>query len=41
MQIHNLVAWQAHLPMLEAARDRRLVGLIGATHYVLRLATAH
>jgi len=33
MQIHNLVAWQAHLPMLEAARDRGLVGLIGATHY--------
>jgi aryl-alcohol dehydrogenase-like predicted oxidoreductase len=22
MQIHNLVAWPAHLPMLEAARDR-------------------
>jgi diketogulonate reductase-like aldo/keto reductase len=33
MQIHNLVAWPAHLPMLEAARDRGLVGLIGATHY--------
>ncbi len=33
MQIHNLVAWSAHLPMLEAARDRGLVGLIGATHY--------
>jgi aryl-alcohol dehydrogenase-like predicted oxidoreductase len=33
MQIHNLVAWRAHLPMLEAARDRGLVGLIGATHY--------
>ena len=33
MQIHNLVAWQAHLPTLEAARDRGLVGLIGATHY--------
>ena len=33
MQIHNLVAWQTHLPMLEAARDRGLVGLIGATHY--------
>ena len=32
VQIHNLVAWQTHLPMLEAARDRRLVGLIGATH---------
>jgi diketogulonate reductase-like aldo/keto reductase len=33
MQIHNLVASSAHLPMLEAARDRGLVGLIGATHY--------
>ncbi len=33
MQIHNLVAWPSHLPMLEAARDRGLVGLIGATHY--------
>ena len=33
MQIHNLVAWPAHLPMLEDARDRGLVGLIGATHY--------
>jgi diketogulonate reductase-like aldo/keto reductase len=33
MQVHNLVAWQAHLPVLEAARDRGLVGLIGATHY--------
>ena len=33
MQIHNLVAWPAQLPMLEAARDRGTVGLIGATHY--------
>jgi diketogulonate reductase-like aldo/keto reductase len=33
MQIHNLVAWQDHLPMLEAARDEGRVGLIGATHY--------
>jgi hypothetical protein len=33
MQIHNLVAWPAHLPMLEAARDQGHVGLIGATHY--------
>jgi aryl-alcohol dehydrogenase-like predicted oxidoreductase len=33
MQIHNLVSWRAHLPMLEAARDRGLVTLIGATHY--------
>ena len=33
MQIHNLVAWPAHLLLLEAARDRGLVNLIGATHY--------
>ena len=33
MQIHNLVSWPAHLTMLQAARDRGLVGLIGATHY--------
>jgi len=33
VQIHNLVAWQAHLPLLEAARDDGRVGLIGATHY--------
>ena len=33
MQIHNLVAWSEHLPMLETARDQGLVGLIGATHY--------
>ena len=33
MQIHNLVSWPAHLAMLQAARDRGQVGLIGATHY--------
>jgi aryl-alcohol dehydrogenase-like predicted oxidoreductase len=33
VQIHNLVAWPTHLPMLEAARAEGLVGLIGATHY--------
>ncbi|HKC27963.1 MAG TPA: aldo/keto reductase [Jatrophihabitans sp.] len=33
MQIHNLVAWRVHLPMLEEARERGLVGSIGATHY--------
>jgi aryl-alcohol dehydrogenase-like predicted oxidoreductase len=32
-QIHNLVAWQTHLPALEAARDDGRIGLIGATHY--------
>ena len=33
MQIHNLVSWPAHLTMLQAARDRGQIGLIGATHY--------
>jgi diketogulonate reductase-like aldo/keto reductase len=33
MQIHNLVAWQDHLPMLEKARDAGTVSLIGATHW--------
>jgi aryl-alcohol dehydrogenase-like predicted oxidoreductase len=33
MQIHNLVAWPAQLAMLEEARARGTVGLIGATHY--------
>jgi aryl-alcohol dehydrogenase-like predicted oxidoreductase len=33
MQIHNLVSWPEHLTMLEAARDRGQVSLIGATHY--------
>ncbi len=33
MQIHNLVARPAHLPMLQAARGLGQVGPIGATHY--------
>ena len=32
-QIHNLVAWSEHLPMLERRREAGEVGLIGATHY--------
>lgn len=32
-QIHNLVAWQEHLPLLEAKREEGSVGAIGATHY--------
>lgn len=33
MQIHNLVAWPEHLPLLERARDAGTVSLIGATHW--------
>ena len=32
-QIHNLVAWREHLPMLEAQRARGAVDVIGVTHY--------
>ncbi len=32
-QIHNLVAWREHLPLLEQARERGEIGLIGATHH--------
>lgn len=32
-QIHNLVSWQTHLPLLEGLRDDGVIKAIGATHY--------
>ena len=35
-QVHNLVAWREHLPVLERLREEGVVGAIGATHYSAR-----
>lgn len=32
-QVHNLVAWQQHLPWLEGEREAGRVGRLGVTHY--------
>jgi diketogulonate reductase-like aldo/keto reductase len=32
-QVHNLVAWKEHLPVLEELRERGAVNVVGATHY--------
>jgi diketogulonate reductase-like aldo/keto reductase len=32
-QVHNLVAWEQHLPWLEAEREAGRIGRIGVTHY--------
>ena len=32
-QIHNLVAWEEHLPWLETEREAGRIGRIGVTHY--------
>jgi len=32
-QVHNLVGWRLHLPVLERLRDEGRVGVVGATHH--------
>jgi aryl-alcohol dehydrogenase-like predicted oxidoreductase len=35
MQVHNLVDWKAHLPMMRAWRDEGRIRYLGITHYSL------
>ena len=34
-QIHNLLDWETHLPVLEELKAEGCIGLVGLTHYII------